>query len=382
MLHKHHNIYTIFTLVLTLLFCLPIVAQQQSVSTNSNSATTLDKAKQPDAPSAIAERFFNGMNAGDQYGRSVSSAGDVNGDGYDDLIIGAPFYDDGVNTIAGRAYIYFGGNIINNMPDVTLTGEAVDDRFGFSVSSAGDVNGDGYSDVIVGAYVNNNFTGKSYIFFGGSTISGNINASSADVTMTGEATSNRFGWSVSSAGDVNGDGYSDVIVGAYQHNTSTGKSYVFFGGSSMSGNIATSSADVTITGETTHNRFGYSVSSTGDVNGDGYSDVIVGAYQHNNFTGKSYVFFGGSSMSGNIAAASADVTMTGETTSGDHFGISVSSAGDVNGDGYSDVIVGAYGNNSYTGKSYIYFGGSTMNSTPDVIMTGETASDSFGFSVA
>ncbi|MEE9432442.1 MAG: integrin alpha, partial [Melioribacteraceae bacterium] len=255
MLHKHNTIYIHLVLLLVLLFCLPILAQQQSVSTSNNSAAALGKAKQPDAPSAIAERFFNGMNAGDKFGTAVSSAGDVNGDGYGDVIVGA----DGNNGNTGKAYIFFGGNIINNMPDVTLTGEAFGDRFGYSVSTAGDVNGDGYSDVIVGAYVNGSFTGKSYLYFGSYTISGNITASNADVTMTGEATSNFFGYSVSSAGDVNGDGYSDVIVGAYGNTINTGKSYIYFGGSTMN-----PTANVTLTGEVTGDRFGISVSSTGD----------------------------------------------------------------------------------------------------------------------
>ncbi len=367
MLHKHNTIYIHLVLLLVLLFCLPILAQQQSVSTSNNSAAALGKAKQPDAPSAIAERFFNGMNAGDKFGTAVSSAGDVNGDGYGDVIVGA----DGNNGNTGKAYIFFGGNIINNMPDVTLTGEAFGDRFGYSVSTAGDVNGDGYSDVIVGAYVNGSFTGKSYLYFGSYTISGNITASNADVTMTGEATSNFFGYSVSSAGDVNGDGYSDVIVGAYGNTINTGKSYIYFGGSTMN-----PTANVTLTGEVTGDRFGISVSSTGDVNGDGYSDVIVGAFGNSSFTGKSYIYLGGSTMN-----SATDVTMSGEAV-GDQLGYSVSTAGDVNGDGYSDVIVGAFGNSSSTGKSYIYFGSSIMNSSPNVTMTGEFAGDRFGYSVS
>ncbi|MBK6875343.1 MAG: FG-GAP repeat protein [Ignavibacteria bacterium] len=98
---------------------------------------------------AMQERFFTGFAASDQFGYSVSSAGDVNGDGYADLIVGAPFNDAG-GLNAGRAYIYFGGSIINSGVDVILTGLAASDQFGFYVSTAGDVNGDGYSDVIVG----------------------------------------------------------------------------------------------------------------------------------------------------------------------------------------------------------------------------------------
>ena len=95
----------------------------------------------------------------------------------------------------------------------------------------------------------------------------------ADVTMTGETTPNYFGRSVSAAGDVNGDGYSDMIVGAEGYASSTGRAYIYFGGASMN-----NTADVIMTGEAPSNYFGRSVSTAGDVNGDGYSDVIVGAY--------------------------------------------------------------------------------------------------------
>ncbi|MBL0108091.1 MAG: FG-GAP repeat protein [Ignavibacteria bacterium] len=133
---------------------------------------------------AMQERFFTGYAAGDQFGYSVSSAGDVNSDGYADLIVGAPFNDAG-GLNAGRAYIYFGGSIINSGVDVILTGLAASDRFGFYVSTAGDVNGDGYSDVIVGAPFNNaggTDAGRAYIYFGGSAMN-NV----ADLIMTGEA---------------------------------------------------------------------------------------------------------------------------------------------------------------------------------------------------
>ena len=120
-------------------------------------------------PEAITERFFTGQAAGDLFGYSVSRAGDVNGDGYSDIIVGANGNDAGGNN-AGRAYIYFGGASMDNTADVILTGEAAGDYFGYSVSTAGDVNGDGYSDVIVGAYLNDaggSDAGRAYIYFGG-----------------------------------------------------------------------------------------------------------------------------------------------------------------------------------------------------------------------
>ena len=326
---------------------------------------------------AMQERYFTGFAAGDQFGNSVSSAGDVNGDGYSDIIIGAPFNDAGGSN-AGRAYIYFGGSVINSGVDVMLTGLTAGDQFGISVSSAGDVNGDGYSDVIVGANFNDAGglnAGRAYIYFGG-----NIMNNAADVFLTGEAASDLFGNSVSTAGDVNGDGYGDVIVSAYFNDaggSNAGRVYVYFGGSSMN-----SVADITINGAATADNFGFAVSFAGDMNGDGYGDMIVGAYLNDaggTSAGRAYVYFGG-----NIPDSIADVIMTG-AAAGDQFGISVSSAGDVNGDGYSDVIVGANFNDaggSNAGRAYIFFGGNIIDNTADVIMTGAAANDQFGNSVS
>ncbi|MCY7361177.1 MAG: integrin alpha, partial [Ignavibacteria bacterium] len=314
---------------------------------------------------AIQQRNFNGQTAGDNYGVNVSSAGDLNGDGFDDIIIGAPDNDAG-GTDAGKVYIYYGGTIINNIVDVVIIGEAAGDRLGVAVSGAGDVNGDGYSDVIVGAGGYNSNTGKANIYFGGPVMN-NI----PDVTFTGENINDGFGYAVSTADDVNGDGYSDVIIGAQSYNSSAGKTYIYFGGAVMN-NVE----DVIMNGETANDFFGITVSRAGDVNGDGYSDVIAGAYSYGSNTGRAYIFFGGTAMDG-----IAEVILNGETA-GDYFGRSVSAAGDVNGDGFSDVITGAYGYDSFRGRAYLYYGGAAMNEIADVILTGEVANNLFGFSVS
>jgi hypothetical protein len=311
----------------------------------------------------IPDLTMTGVATGQYFGESVSSAGDVNGDGYDDVIVGAPPYQN----LTGRAYIFFGGEILNNVADVTLTGTSTNQYFGESVSSAGDVNGDGYEDVIVGEpeYFNSPSPGKAYIFFGGVTMNNIV-----DVTLTGEAVNDYFGRSVSSAGDVNGDGLDDVITGARGPGSGRGKAYIFYGGINMN-----NTPDVIMIGEAIDNYFGTSVSSAGDLNGDGFSDVIIGA-DYASLTGKAYIFFGGAAMN-NIA----DVTLTGEAVN-NFFGHSVSSAGDVNGDGFDDVIVGAYQYSSNTGRAYIYFGGAVMNNSADVILTGESANNQFGLSVS
>ena len=297
-----------------------------------------------------------------QLGQSVSSAGDVNGDGFKDIIVGAPYLSPG----AGNAYIFYGGANMDNIADVTFTGEASNDRLGQSVSAAGDVNGDGYADVIVGADGYSTFRGRAYIYYGGAVMN-NV----ADVIMTGEAVNNDFGNSVSGAGDLNGDGYTDVIVGARRYNTETGRAYIYLGGSSMN-NVA----DVIMTGETTNNNFGQSVASAGDLNADGYDDIIIGAQRYNSYTGRAYIYYGGSAMNNNV-----DIFLNG-TAVNDYFGVSVASAGDINNDGYNDVIVGSYGAGTFTGKAYIYYGGISMSSSPGVIMSGETSLSNFGISVA
>jgi parallel beta-helix repeat protein len=292
---------------------------------------------------------------GHNFGESVSAAGDVNKDGFDDVIVGA--------SGANKAYIYFGGKRMNRTADVTLEGEA-GNYFGRAVSSAGDVNREGCSDVIVGAYSESG-TGIGYIFLGNSSMD-----TIADVSLSGEDAS--FGASVSTAGDVNKDGFDDVIVGAHATGE-TGKAYIYFGSADMD-----SIPDVTLSGEASNDFFGWAVSSAGDVNDDGFDDVIVGA-RNSGGTGKAYIFFGNASMD-----TTPDVNLIGEA-SGDWFGYTVSSAGDVNCDGYSDVIVGARHNDAGgedAGRAYIYHGGTFMDSTPDVTLTGEASSDQFGISVS
>ena len=334
---------------------------------------------------------LDGENGGDYSGRSVSSAGDVNGDGYDDVIIGA-YRADNNGAGSGSSYVVFGKasgfsasmdlSDLDGSNGFRLDGENRGDNSGLSVSSAGDINGDGYDDIIIGAqYADNNGpnSGSSYVVFGkASGFSASIDLSALDGSngfrIDGENRDDKIGSSVSSAGDVNGDGYDDLIIGAYRADNNgsySGSSYVVFGkasgfNASMDLSALDGSNGFRIDGEGSFNNSGRSVSSAGDVNGDGYDDIIIGAPFTNyngSLSGSSYVVFGkASGFAARIEFSALDGSngfRIDGVNQGDQSGASVSSAGDVNGDGYDDIIIGAYGadyNGAGSGSSYVVFG--------------------------
>ena len=324
------------------------------------------------------------------FGISVASAGDVNGDGYSDVIIGAQAYDDGANTDEGRAFIYHGSATglpasPNSTPDDANQATAL---FGRRVASAGDVNGDGYSDVIIGAqgYDDgaNTGEGRAFVYHGSATgISANPNSILDDANQVNVG----FGCSVASAGDINGDGYSDVIIGAYAYtdgaNNSEGRAFVYHGsatGLSASPNSTPDDADQASA------RFGYAVAGAGDVNGDGYSDVIIGAYTYNdganNAEGRAFVYHG----SATGLSATPNSTPDDGNSPGAGFGISVATAGDINGDGYSDVIIGADqcdNGDGTDGTAFIYHGSAAgLSVSPNSSRHDAQANAWFGNSVA
>lgn len=331
------------------------------------------------APAAEARTLIvlPGAASGDTFGGAVSPAGDFNGDGIGDVIVGA-YQSDAGGLDAGRAYIYFGGRRVDAKPDLILTGEAPGDLFGVSVACAGDVNKDGYADVIVGAHENDARganAGRAYIYFGGPGAD-----TKPDVVLTGEAAGDAFGYSVAGAGDMNKDGYADVVVGAYENSAAAaaaGRAYVFLGGPRMD-----AVPDAILSGEATGDYFGISVAGAGDVNKDGFADVIVGAYQNDAGgldAGRAYVYLGGKTLQDR-----PDVVMTA-AGAGDSFGFSVAGAGDMNGDGFADVIVGAYHNDAMganAGRAYVFFGRKSLKGEPDLVLNGEAAGDAFGYSVA
>ena len=308
---------------------------------------------------------FTGQSLGDQFGASVGAAGDVNGDGYADIAIGAPGY----TSSQGAVSIYHGSAFLpSTVPQRVFMGEE-GDQMGVAAATAGDVNGDGYADVIVGAKGAVSNRGQAYLYLGSAA---GLSAMPA-ITLTGENPADLFGAAAATASDVNGDGFADVIIGAEGYNSASGRAYVYLG--SSDGLHATSA--LTLTGQSPGDRFGASVGMAGDVNGDGYADFIVGASGYMTNTGRAYIYLG--SWAG--LSAMPAITLMGENPS-DLFGSSVAAAGDVNGDGYGDVIIGAEGYYSGRGRVYLYLGSKAgLQATPALTLTGQSPGDRFGAAV-
>lgn len=369
---------------------------------------------------------ISGKSAGDGIGASVASAGDVNGDGFDDILIGA-YEADPNGTDSGATYVVFGksGGFTSNFDLSALNGTngfqvsgVIGTLSGRSVASAGDINGDGFDDFIIGApsvNINGAESGASYVVFGkASGFSANLKVvnlvGSNGFRILGQSANDYSGFSVSSAGDVNRDGFDDLIIGAFgadPNRAQSGASYVVFGKatgftSTLQLSSLNGSNGFKISGEALDDRSGNSVSSAGDVNGDGFADLIIGASrvdQNGTDSGGAYVVFGkASGFAANINLSALNgkngFQINGELT-GHRAGISVSSAGDVNGDGFDDLLVGSFlssPNGSGSGAAFVVLGKSggfganinlaTLNGTTGFQISGEAAGDRTGFSVS
>jgi len=312
------------------------------------------------APAWTTESNQDGATAG----ASVASAGDVNGDGFSDIIYGAPLYDNG-QTNEGHAVVHL-GSAIGLSPAVSYSteGNQASANAGVSVASAGDVNGDGYGDVVVGAPLyDNGQTDEGFIRIA----LGSIVGLSTTITWESNVANDQRGTSVACAGDVNGDGYADIIAGSIQVG-GNGVASLFAGGTSM-----VNTPSPLLSGAQLNARFGRSVSSAGDVNGDGFSDVLVGAYFHDNpltNEGQAYCFYG--------APASINNAAPFTRIAGATFGRSVSSAGDVNGDGYSDIIIGEPDGR----RAHVYHGTPNGPSAAPVRTYNEPGIQGFGYCVS
>lgn len=370
---------------------------------------------------------INGVAAGNNAGLSVSGIGDINGDGLDDFIVGAPFANPN-GTFSGTSYVVFGR--LDGFPSTlelfeldgtlgfAINGESAT-RAGFSVASAGDINGDGIDDLIIGAPSGNTSPGAAYVVFGRSEFPAVVELAALSANdntgfkIAGNTAGDRTGSSVAGLGDVNGDGLDDVIIGAPSarpNGNGSGASYVVFGRDkdtpfpdTLSVNDLNGSNGFQINGEAAADYAGGSVAGIGDINDDGVSDILIGASipgpGSTSTSGAAYVVYGQANGFTIPVELSALTNQTGlrllAEVPGDYLGAHVAGAGDINGDGVNDFLIGspfADANGGYSGVTYVVFGqaNSTFTTPLDLDkLNGEggfringAAGDHVGFSAA
>ena len=330
--------------------------------------------------------YTDGIDSGVEYGGSVAGAGDVNDDGYDDIIIGAPKYLV-AGERSGSAFIYLGsaGGVSDLLQrQLTPPGGITGSLFGAAVEGAGDVNGDGYDDIIVGASYHhelNGHEGAVYVYHGGL---GGI-ATNPNWSKIGPGNDIQFGFAVSGAGDVNHDGYDDILVGAPYYgsnNSSEGAAYLFLGSET---GLSTEPAWIYEGGQAGA-TLGWVVAGIGNINPDVdyYDDVAVtapGYDAEDSNEGLVMVFLGSST-----GLEAVPVWSVPGVEMGERFGSAVDGAGDVDGNGYLDLIVGARGydgDQMEIGAAYLFSNSDTgLSTTASWMVSSDQDYSGFGISVA
>ncbi len=338
-----------------------------------------------------AQHVWTGSD-GEHFGHAVACIGDVNDDGTDDFAVGAP-YADNAGSEAGRVYVFYGGAPLPATPDLVLEGPAANGRFGWAIAAAGDLNGDGRDDLAVGAPYTDTAgfeTGATHIYYGAA----GGPATTPDLTLSGQVAYEHLGWSLAGAGAFLGGNAHCLAVGAPSHDTAgsliQGRVYVYQGTTSPNpGPDAT--ADLILQSSATasaDNEFGYSIAAIGSFDGDGDPDLAVGIpfYAGGGLErGRVEIFLGGLDADGQ-----ADRTADGPAA-GSRFGWSVAPAGDRVGSGLPDVLIGAPYDDALgadAGRAFIWAGGSgdvgDADSLPladrgDGLAPGTMSGDRFGF---
>ncbi|MDF1721672.1 MAG: hypothetical protein P1U65_13430 [Minwuia sp.] len=377
--------------------------------------------------------IFGSAESGEKFGFGIDGIGDINGDGLDDIIVGAgygtTYYGEGQSQTTGEAFVLFGNTTpgftqnTDNLDTVGLGFEPFQSDispfgiFGYDVAGIGDLNGDGFNDFAISArneYTRNVYgTGEVTVVFGTEDGLGadldvsNLDGSDGFTILANSAGIGELGYSIAGGGDFNGDGIDDLIIGAasstYGQANAAGEVFVVFGstdpfvaGTDAGTLLATGRAAV-IQGQDQFARFGESVDFAGDFNGDGFDDIIVGAPDADG-SGEAFVIFGTgdiaqSTLVDDLVTANEAIVITGSQAS-DALGHAVSGAGDVNGDGLDDVIIGSPYNDDVAndaGAAFVIFGTSTpgnidtsliaLDGNDGFAIFGRSEADSVGFAV-
>jgi hypothetical protein len=345
----------------------------------------------------VAEAFF---------GHTVAMAGDVDGDGHADLLVGAPWSDEGLEETrpryarwlrrglrwlrlpvsggkAGAAFVFPGGKDgVSAAPRWTILGQADGEFLGSSVAGLGDLNRDGFADIAVGVPGRDTGLrdeGAVFVYHGRR----GPRPAAPDLVLFGRTRDESFGAAVAGAGDLDGDGHPDWAIGAPGSNLGApngGAVFVRYGGPAG----AARGAETTLAGRTFDGLFGSALAGVGDVNGDGHADLLVGAYEGvGDFraSGAAYLFYGGPRALG----PAPDRSWKG-LAAGDQFGSVLAALGDVDGDGFPDFAVAApkHGEaDDERGAVYVFHGGPQgPQASPRTVLRGPWPGARFGTSLA
>jgi hypothetical protein len=330
-----------------------------------------------DIPTDTSDAIIEGDSSYSYFGWSLNGMGDMNADGQGDLAVGAWEYDSG----KGAVYLFEGpvsaGTVAaDDIVTAVIEGDVMYGEFGWALDTLGDVNADGFSDMVVGVQSYDN--GHAYVFLG--PIVGDISASSADATWDAEEYGDYAGKSVAGDFDFDADGTNDYVTGANyadsSASTDVGAVYLVYGPGTGDANLST--ADVKFVGTTSYAYFGDAAAGLRDMDGDGADELAIGAWQNSSGSGAVYLFNGGS-LGGEISASTADATITGAGTS-QYFGRTISRANDFNNDGYGDLVaVAPYARSGY-GSAYVILG-PTPGGNADTIAQAELYGEyGYGFS--
>ena len=281
---------------------------------------------------AVEDVIFEGNASYDLFGYTAQGLGDINGDGFDDIGIDALWDDTGASD-GGAVYIYFGGNPMDNISDIVITGNKDNQQLGLWITG-GNVNGDEYDDIIISSDPDYDQGIRKYaevsVYFGGKKIN-----QTPDILLVSPEPDSRYYMLPDELPDLNGDGFDDIIVGALaskEDGIYYGKTYLYYGAKEMD-NIS----DLCFSGNLINGSFGTTVEGAGDFNGDGYVDLFVSDPQWIDpiIPGIVYLYLGGPAMDN-----TSDLIIQGKTPN-DYFGTEIGSIGDLNKDGFDDIFITA-----------------------------------------